>query len=171
VFTARLALPPAAAPAIAAAPVAADPAAPAEESQLRIRILAAEDNHTNQLVLKTLLEQLGISIHVVENGEEAVAAWRASAWDLVLMDINMPLMDGLTATRTIRAIEAAEGRPRTPIIAVTANATASQAAEYVDAGMDGLVPKPIHFSQLLAAIAGAMDAENDNQALGQTSVA
>jgi len=141
-----------------------------EEGQLRIRILAAEDNHTNQLVLKTLLEQLGISIHVVENGEEAVAAWRASAWDLVLMDIQMPLMDGLTATKQIREMEALEGRVRTPIIAVTANATAAQAATYVEAGMDGLVPKPIHFAQLLAAISGAIEAENDNVLLGQVEV-
>src|SRR5207302_8538117 len=111
------------------------------------------------------------SIRVGRNGQEAGAAWRASAWNLVLMDINMPLMDGLTATRTIRGIEAAEGRARTPIIAVTANATASQAAEYVEAGMDGLVPKPIHFSQLLAAIAGAIEAENDNQAVGESSAA
>jgi signal transduction histidine kinase/CheY-like chemotaxis protein len=168
VFSARLGLPLAAAPAPkAAAPAPDEPA----EGQLRIRILAAEDNHTNQLVLKTLLEQLGISIHVVENGQEAVAAWREGTFDLVLMDIQMPLMDGLTATRTIRGIEAEEGRPRTPIIAVTANATAAQAADYVEAGMDGLVPKPIHFSQLLAAIAGAMDAGNDNQADAAVNVA
>ena len=169
VFTARLGLPMAQA-AIAPSVPASAGGEQEEEGQLRIRILAAEDNHTNQLVLKTLLEQLGISIHVVENGEEAVAAWRASAWDLVLMDIQMPLMDGLTATKQIREMEALEGRVRTPIIAVTANATAAQAATYVEAGMDGLVPKPIHFAQLLAAISGAIEAENDNVLLGQVEV-
>jgi signal transduction histidine kinase/CheY-like chemotaxis protein len=171
VLTARLGLPEAAAAAPAVPPPAPQSEAAAEEPQLRIRILAAEDNHTNQLVLKTLLEQLGISIHVVENGEEAVAAWRTATYDLVLMDIQMPLMDGVTAARTIRSIEAVEGRPRTPIIAVTANATAAQAATYVEAGMDGLVPKPIHFSQLLAAIAGAMEPQNDNLAVGEAGVA
>jgi signal transduction histidine kinase/AmiR/NasT family two-component response regulator len=170
VFTVRLALPRlASAPLAAPQPQAADPGE--EEGQLRIRILAAEDNHTNQLVLKTLLEQLGVTLHVVENGQEAVEAWRDGGWDLVLMDIQMPLMDGLTATRTIRRIEAAEGRIRTPIIAVTANAAASQAAEYVAAGMDGLVPKPIQFAQLLAAIYGAIEAENDNEAAGQADAA
>jgi signal transduction histidine kinase/ActR/RegA family two-component response regulator len=169
VFTARLAVPilEAAAPA-AKTPASAEiaPAAETPEAEdgeaLRLRILAAEDNYTNQLVLKTLLEQLGVTVHLVENGEEAVAAWRAAEWDLVLMDIQMPQMDGITATRIIRNLEVTEGRARTPIIAVTANATPVQAAQYVDAGMDGLVPKPIHLGQLLAAIAGVMSADNEN---------
>jgi signal transduction histidine kinase/ActR/RegA family two-component response regulator len=169
-FTARLGL------RLAQAALAPAPAAPAasarseETTSLRVRILAAEDNPTNQLVLRTLLEQLGVRIQVVENGEEAVAAWRVAPWDLVLMDIQMPLMDGVAATRAIRQIEAAEGRARTPIIAVTANATAAQAAAYVAAGMDGLVPKPIQFAQLLAAISGAIEAENDNHDVGQAGV-
>jgi signal transduction histidine kinase/AmiR/NasT family two-component response regulator len=146
------------------------PIAPTEE-RVHLRVLAAEDNPTNQLVLRTLLEQLGIVVDVVGNGEEAIAAWRAAAYDLVLMDIQMPVMDGLAATRAIRAEEAAEGRSRTPIIAVTANAATAQAAEYLRAGMNAVVPKPIHFSELLQAISGAMEAENDNQALGRTSVA
>jgi signal transduction histidine kinase/ActR/RegA family two-component response regulator len=170
VFTATLGLPLAQA-AFRHAPAAPVLAEAEDERPLRIRILAAEDNRTNQLVLKTLLEQLGVSIQVVENGEEAVAAWRAGAFDLVLMDIQMPLVDGVAATRTIRQIEAAEGRARTPIIAVTANATAAQAAAYVAAGMDGLVPKPIQFAQLLSAISGAIEAENDNHDVGQAGVA
>ncbi|MDB5447362.1 MAG: sensor histidine kinase, partial [Phenylobacterium sp.] len=166
VFTARLMLPLAQAPAAAwpqpepaaeAAPADPQPDAPVAEGEGCIRVLAAEDNPTNQLVLKTLLEQVGIAAHVVNNGEEALEAWRSAPWDLVLMDIQMPIMDGLAATRSIRAVEAAERRPRTPIIAVTANATANQAAEYMDAGMDGLVPKPIQFAQLVAVISGAMD--------------
>jgi CheY-like chemotaxis protein len=92
---------------------------------------------------------------MVENGADAVDAWRAAHWDLVLMDIQMPVMDGVTATRLIRQAEREAGRPRTPIVALTANALSHQAAEYVAAGMDGLVPKPIEFSQLLAAIANA----------------
>jgi CheY-like chemotaxis protein len=160
VFTATLGLPLLQA---APAPAPQNPPPIAEEPAERsIRILAAEDNPTNQLVLKALLEQLGIAIHLVENGAEAVATWRAAPWDLVLMDIQMPTMDGITAARIIRELEAAEGRPRTPIIAVTANATADQAAQYLEAGMDGLVPKPIDFPQLVAAISGVIAAANEN---------
>lgn len=122
----------------------------------RLRVLAAEDNPTNRLVLKTLLEQLGVSVHIVGDGHEVIAAWRAAPWDLVLMDIRMPGVDGVSATRAIRAEEAATGRPRTPIIAVTADATAPQAADYMRVGMDGLAPKPIQLPQLVAVINAAL---------------
>lgn len=125
----------------------------------RLRVLAAEDNPTNQLVLKTLLGQAGITVHVVGDGEAAVEAWRSAPWDLLLMDIRMPGMDGVAATRAIRAAEAAEGRRRTPIIAVSADAAAHQASGYLAAGMDGLVPKPIQFAQLAAVIASVIGAE------------
>ncbi|MCR5878213.1 ATP-binding protein [Phenylobacterium sp. J367] len=160
-FTARMRLPPsgeqrpaAPAPEAAAAPVAAVPAdaSPGEEAGGELRILAAEDNATNRLVLKTLLEQMGLSATFVENGREAVDAWRASRWDVILMDIQMPEMDGVTATREIRRAEAEQGLPRTPIIALTANAMAHQVAEYTAAGMDGLSPKPIQLPNLLATL-------------------
>jgi CheY-like chemotaxis protein/anti-sigma regulatory factor (Ser/Thr protein kinase) len=152
IFTARLKLPPADVPVASGAP-----ALTAEAAGTRLRVLAAEDNQTNQLVLKTLLQQVGIDVHVTGDGEAAVAAWRAGRWDLVLMDIQMPVMDGVAATRAIRALEAAERLPRTPIVAVTANATAERAAEYLAAGMDGLCPKPIQLSQLLNAIEQVLD--------------
>jgi CheY-like chemotaxis protein len=120
-------------------------------------VLAAEDNPTNRLVLKTLLEQLGVAVHIVGDGEEAIAAWRGAPWDLVLMDIRMPGLDGVAATRAIRAEEAATGRPRTPILAVTADAAAPQAADYLSVGMDGLIPKPIQLTQLVAVIATVLD--------------
>ena len=75
------------------------------------------------------------------------------------MDIQMPRMDGLAATRAIRAAETAEGRTPTPIVAVTANATPEQTAEYVQAGMNGLAPKPIQFAQLMAVIEDVLRAE------------
>jgi signal transduction histidine kinase/ActR/RegA family two-component response regulator len=130
----------------------------------RLQILAAEDNPTNRLVLTTLLETVEADVHVVGDGQAAVAAWRAGRWDLVLMDVQMPAMDGLAATRAIRLLEAAEGRPRTPIIAVTANAVAQQAAEYMAAGMDGLVPKPIQLRQLLGVIAEVLSADRTCEA-------
>jgi CheY-like chemotaxis protein len=122
-----------------------------------LRILAAEDNAVNQLVLKTLLAQVGLEVTVVEDGAEAVAAWKAEPWDLILMDVQMPRMDGPTATREIRSCEAAEGRARTPILALTANVMSHQVGEYMSAGMDGHVAKPIRVNELLKAMSDALD--------------
>ncbi len=117
-----------------------------------LRVLAAEDIPTNQLVLRTILQAFGVEVEMVENGQMAVDAWREHAVDLILMDIQMPVMDGVVATRTIRAEEFATGRARTPIIAVSANAAPNQVALYLDSGMDGHVPKPIEVAKLHDAI-------------------
>jgi CheY-like chemotaxis protein len=133
-----------------------------------VRVLAAEDNEVNQLVLKTLLEQIGLAAVVVSNGEEAVEAWTDGAWDIILMDIQMPQMDGLMAAQAIRAKEAAEGRARTPIVAVTANVMSHQVAQYLQAGMDAVVAKPLQLQTLLetmeAALAGQSEAEDQTPA-------
>lgn len=121
-----------------------------------IRILAAEDNVTNQLVLKTVLHQAGIEPLVVANGLEVVQAWRDNPVDIILMDIQMPELDGVAAARLIRDEEAATGRPRTPILALTANALAHQIAEYRAAGMDTAVTKPIDVRALFEAIDAAL---------------
>jgi two-component system, sensor histidine kinase len=118
-----------------------------------LRVLAAEDNLVNQLVLRTLLEQIGIAPTVVETGEAAVRAWEVGDFDLILMDIQMPVMDGPTAARAIRAAEAATGRPRIPIVALTANVMTQQLDTYLAAGMDGFVAKPIAVAELYAVIA------------------
>ena len=89
---------------------------------------------------------------IVPDGFAALEAWQSRNWDLILMDVQMPVMDGPAATAAIRAIEAAEGRARTPILAVTANAMAHQIDEYTSAGMDGIVAKPIQLEVLLTAI-------------------
>jgi signal transduction histidine kinase/ActR/RegA family two-component response regulator len=141
VFTVRLPLP-------VDEPIADDAALPS-------RVLAAEDNPVNQVVLKALLSELGITPTVVENGAEALAAWEAGDWDLVLMDIQMPEMDGLTATRLIREREAALGLARTPIVALTANAMPAQLESYFEAGVCDVVAKPIEVARLFAAIAAA----------------
>ncbi|HWA62153.1 MAG TPA: ATP-binding protein [Caulobacteraceae bacterium] len=120
-----------------------------------LRILAAEDNAVNQLVLRTLLGQAGLEPVIVGNGEEALAAWESEPWDVILMDVQMPVMDGPTATRAIRAREAEAGRAPTPIIALTANAMTHQTAGYRAAGMTGFVAKPIEVSQLFAALESA----------------
>jgi glucokinase len=138
----------------AASPPRRDPVAPVEPSpgHAQLTLLAAEDNHVNQLVLKTLLAPMGVALTVVENGRAALEAWRAQPWDLILMDVQMPLMDGPTATRAIRAEEAAQGRRRTPIVALTANVMADQIALYLQSGMDDCVAKPIQVAILFAAI-------------------
>jgi PAS domain S-box-containing protein len=128
-------------------------AAPATEApSMPLRVLAAEDNEVNQLVIRTLLEQAGIEPLVVADGAQALEAWAREPWDLILMDVQMPLMDGPTATRELRRREAAEGRVRTPVIALTANAMAHQSAEYLAAGMDAIVAKPIDVNRLLEAM-------------------
>jgi len=143
---------------------AADPAALQEHAALDIRVLAAEDNSVNQLVLKTLLHQVGVAPVVVENGQLAVEAWETGAWDVILMDVQMPVMDGPTAVRAIRAREAAEGRPRTPIIALTANAMSHQIAEYLACGMDGFVVKPIEAVKLFETLERVLNGEDPGEA-------
>ncbi|THD61649.1 MAG: response regulator [Phenylobacterium sp.] len=126
-----------------------------EQPAIALRVLAAEDNAVNQLVLKTLLHQMGVEPTVVENGQLAVQAWETGDWDVILMDIQMPVMDGLTATAKIRAGEAATGRPRTPIVALTANAMSHHVDQYATAGMDGHVAKPIQAAELFATLTRA----------------
>ncbi len=110
-------------------------------------ILVAEDNSTNQLVVRKLLTQAGAAVTVVENGQQAVQAAAQQAFDVVLMDCEMPVMDGYTATREIRAAEA-DGR-RTPIIAATAHVTSEYRNLAREAGMDGYIAKPLRRDKLL----------------------
>jgi signal transduction histidine kinase/AmiR/NasT family two-component response regulator len=117
-----------------------------------LRILAAEDNSMNQLVLRTLLQQLGIEPVIVPDGRAAVEACASQTFDLVLMDIQMPVLDGVAATREIRRHEAAVGRAPVPIVALTANVMSHQLYEYRTAGMDACVSKPIQFAELLETI-------------------
>jgi signal transduction histidine kinase/ActR/RegA family two-component response regulator len=134
-----------------------DPRKAAVEDGRRLRILAAEDNAVNRLVLKTLVGQMGSDITVVENGAEAIDAWREATWDVILMDVQMPVMDGMTAARAIRAAEVAEGRARTAIIALTANAMIHQVAQYTACGMDAHVAKPIDVLLLFQTIEAVVE--------------
>ncbi|MFI4934921.1 MAG: ATP-binding protein [Caulobacterales bacterium] len=118
-----------------------------------VRFLAAEDNRVNQLVLRTLLDQIGVETAIVETGSAAVAAWEAGDFDQILMDVQMPGMDGPSAAREIRRREGLSGRTRIPIIALTADAMKHQVDTYAASGMDAFVPKPIEVATLYAAIA------------------
>ena len=122
-----------------------------------LRVLAAEDNATNQLVLSTILGIFGADLTLVADGAAAVAAWREGEYDVILMDIQMPVLDGVGATRAIRAEEAASGRPRIPILALSANAMVHQIKDYMAAGMDGHVAKPIELPKLHAALEAALE--------------
>lgn len=115
-----------------------------------LRVLVAEDNPTNQLVLRHLLGGLGgVVVEFADTGVAALHAFDRAPWDVILMDINMPEMDGVQATLEIRRRERAQGRPRTPILALTANAMAHQAPAYLAAGMDRVIAKPVIAADLL----------------------
>jgi two-component system, sensor histidine kinase len=118
-----------------------------------LRVLVAEDHPVNQKVVGLILEAQGCENEMVANGSEAVAAWRRGGWDLILMDMQMPEMDGLAATRAIRAFEG-DG-PRTPIIMLSANAMDSHRHEALAAGADLHVAKPVTAAGLAEAMARA----------------
>lgn len=116
-----------------------------------LRILLAEDNVTNQRVAQLLLAKLGHGVDTVGNGREAVAAVQRGAYDVVLMDIQMPEMDGLTATRQIRAELPTHRQPR--IVAMTASVLIDDRAACRRAGMDSYLPKPVRQQELIAVLA------------------
>ena len=126
-----------------------------------LRVLLAEDHATNRRVVQLILGSAGIEPVCVENGAEAVYAWADGGFDLVLMDMQMPVMDGLTAIRAIRQREAAEGRTPVTILALTANAMPEDVAATRAAGADGHLTKPITAASLLDAVHQASSAPAD----------
>ena len=126
-------------------------AAQAEAPRQALRILVAEDNDVNQILINAVLARMGHRVHLVANGQQAVEAVRRGDYDLVLMDLQMPGMDGMEATQAIRAL----GGPQAalPIIAMTANAFDGDRQACLAAGMDDYVAKPIDVEQLARAIA------------------
>ncbi len=116
------------------------------------RILLAEDNEVNQLVASSILAQFGFECRIVANGDAAVKAVRDESYDLVLMDCQMPGMDGFEATRTIRREEESAATGRMPIVALTANAIKGDRERCLSAGMDGYVAKPIDTLRLIETI-------------------
>ena len=115
------------------------------------RILLAEDNHVNQRLVERLLQKKGYSVTLAENGQEALRALESSEFDLVLMDVQMPVMDGLQATAAIREKEAGSGQ-HTPVVALTAHAMKGDRQRFLESGMDAYVSKPIRADELFRAI-------------------
>ncbi|WP_168929606.1 response regulator [Nocardioides sp. GY 10127] len=125
----------------------------AERSGAGRRVLVVEDNPVNQMVAAGLLEHLGYAHRTVDDGEAAVEAAAAETWDAILMDVQMPVLDGYGATRRIRAAEESSGRPRVPVIAMTAAAVEGERERCLEAGMDDYLTKPVD----PAALAGSLE--------------
>lgn len=125
-------------------------------------VLLVEDNHINQVVALEFLALMGVQARLARNGIEALSACADTAPDLVLMDIQMPGMDGVEAAHRIRALPAPAGTA--PILAMTANALAHQRAAYLAAGMDGAVAKPLSPAALAQAVATALMVERGAEA-------
>jgi signal transduction histidine kinase/CheY-like chemotaxis protein len=134
------------------------------------RILVVEDNPVNQKVVRTVLERSGYPCVLVEHGGLAVDEFERGNFDLVLMDCQMPVMDGFEASRRIRQIEAERGRRRVTIVALTANAVDEERQRCVDAGMDEFMTKPFRHKELLALV-GKLLAAATSEALGTSGSA
>ncbi|MEH6677220.1 ATP-binding protein [Phenylobacterium sp.] len=166
-FTLTLPMPQTA-PASAAAKSPA-PTPPSEGVRGR-RILIVDDNGANRMVLKTLLESQGLHCGQAEDGHEAVLAWGEGDWDLILMDIHMPGMDGMDATQVIRAAELEAGRARTPILALTASVMTHETQRYLGIGMDGVAAKPVQLGPLMRQIEQALDVAKTSAAARSAGV-
>lgn len=129
--------------------------APPPTDEAPLRVLVADDHPTNRRVVELILAEANVVLTSVEDGAKALTAFREQAFDLVLMDMQMPVMDGLTATREIRDHEASTGGERTPIVMLTANALAEHVAASHEAGADTHLSKPFSAEALLGLVAAA----------------
>jgi len=132
----------------AGSPESRDTRSGLDDAHPQLRILVAEDDRMNRLVLRRLLEQNGHEVVTVHNGREAVEALRQQEFDVVLMDIQMPEMNGVEATRTIRSTEELAMKRHTPIVAITAHAMPEDLAGFIESGMDACVTKPVSMEEL-----------------------
>ena len=137
--------------------------------RFRGKVLLVEDNAVNQKVAQRFLERLGCEVELAENGEQGIRAWEAGRFDVVLMDIQMPVMDGYTATRLIREKECIDRH--TPIVALTANAMTGQLERCLEAGMDGLLTKPIAIDRLREVLDRIGLAVPEDEVLAEKDVA
>ncbi len=129
------------------------------ETDSSIKVLLVEDNPTNRRIVELILTQLGIEITVAENGLEGVEAFKKQKFDMIFMDLQMPIMDGLTATKLIRGIELTEDRELTPIIALSANAMSHHIADAMAAGACMHVAKPFTPQKLIETVELALDSD------------
>ncbi len=133
---------------------ARDPAGAASRHPQPLKVLLAEDNPLNRKLVVSILHNRGHGVVVAQDGREAVEAARKESFDLILMDIQMPVMDGFEATRRIRAMEGETGAPRTPVVAVTAHVLEEEKDRCFYMDMDGFVGKPIRREEFLDTVEG-----------------
>ncbi|MCC5962293.1 MAG: response regulator [Rhodobacteraceae bacterium] len=128
-----------------------------QEDRLRgLRLLVADDNATNRMILSSMLTKLGVDARFATNGAEACDLWRAEPFELVLLDISMPVKDGLEALRIMRDEAAISGQPGPRAIAATANVMTEQVAHYARCGFVGTLPKPFRKHQLVEVLCRAL---------------
>lgn len=113
-----------------------------------MRVLVAEDNKVNQRVLALFLEKMGIEATLVDNGGDALEEYMKMPFEVILMDIQMPEVDGIVATKNIRTHEAENGLKKSLIIGISAHYMVDEQKIYIDAGFDRMIPKPINFDEL-----------------------
>jgi signal transduction histidine kinase/ActR/RegA family two-component response regulator len=130
----------------------ADAVGPALATERRLRVLVADDNATNRKVAELVLDAIGAEVLSVDDGQQAVAAVERESFDLVLMDVQMPVMDGLSATRAIRAREAELGLPRLPIVVLSANVMREHVKASAAAGADAHIGKPVRAEILIKTV-------------------
>ncbi|MFO1015647.1 MAG: response regulator [Caulobacteraceae bacterium] len=147
-----------------ALPLKPAPAAMRRPPQTGLKVLLADDNPTNRKVIELLLAAMEIAVRTVENGLEAVRAVGEEHFDVVLMDLQMPVMDGLTAIREIRKAEGETGRARAPVVVLSANVAAEDRAASMAAGADDHIGKPIQTDVLVAAIMGVLGVREETKA-------
>ncbi|MFN3573232.1 MAG: ATP-binding protein [Phenylobacterium sp.] len=141
-----------------------EPQAPNLEALRPLRVLVAEDNPNNRRIVAMILEMVEAQVTYAENGQEALDAFAPDRFDVVLMDLQMPVVDGLTATAAIRRTEAADGARRTPVIALSANAMTHHVAEALAAGADAHVAKPISPQRLIETMMALVAVEPSAEA-------
>jgi CheY-like chemotaxis protein len=147
-----------------AAQVTTSETAMAAEFEGALRVLVADDHATNRKVVDLILTGAGAETTCVEDGAQALDAFRAGVFDLVLMDMQMPVLDGLSAVRAIREWEKSQGRPPTLVMMLTANTLPEHVSAGIEAGADGHIPKPITAGRLLAAVDEALSGPGGDEA-------
>ena len=148
---------------------ATQPAAPAVSLQINANVLVVEDNKVNQILVQEIMKSMGLKSNLAENGLEAVTLFRRHRFDLVLMDCQMPVMDGFQATKLIREIESERDYPRTPIIALTAAARAEEYEQALSSGMDEFMTKPFNVAQLENRIVATLTHKISNDTVRGTA--
>ncbi len=140
-------------------------------ADLGLRVLLVEDNRVNQIVAQEMLGYLGCDVVVADNGKDGLAAWRDNTFDIILMDVQMPIMDGLETTRQLRDEEGeARNASRIPVIAMTANVMKGDREQCLAAGMDDYIAKPIDREDLITTLRSFSTAEHANRAADTDSV-